>query len=150
MGMFINPLPSEPSNQLQSSPRPSPHPQFSLNNPFLDKKPLLDQSLLKLHTNNPSTRPAPIPKPIKLLTPSLNQLLPLDMLPMLLPQLSPPVPSLPQLLPPVPSLPQHSLMVVSWLVELMPMVLVLAVSSLVEPSLPQLLAPSLLSIKYAS
>merc|ERR1712043_64545 len=112
--------------------------QFSLSNPFLDKKPLLDQSLLKLHTNNPSTRLAPTPKPIKLLTPSLNPLLPLDMLPMLLPQLSPPVlslpqlsplvPSLPQLLPTVQSLPQHSLMVVSWLVELMPMVLVLAVS----------------------
>merc|ERR1712218_395597 len=57
--MFTNQLPSEPSNQLQSSPRPSPPAQSLPNNPFSELNQSLDQSPLKSMSNNQSTRPVP-------------------------------------------------------------------------------------------
>merc|ERR1712223_2251820 len=63
--MFTNQLPSEPSNQLQSSPRPSAPAQFLPKSQSSELNQLLDQLPLKSPTNNQSTRPAPTPKPIK-------------------------------------------------------------------------------------
>merc|ERR1712136_657947 len=92
--MFTNQLPSEPSNQLQSSPRPSLPAQSLPKSQFLE---------LKSPTSNQSTRPVPTPKPIKLHKPLLPQLLPLPQLPLVptpLPQLLPS----PQLASPLPQL----------------------------------------------
>merc|ERR1712212_924583 len=104
--MFTNQLPSEPSNQLQSSPRPSLPAQSLPKSQFSDLSQSSDQLPLKSPTSNQSTRPVHTPKPIKLLKPLLPQLLPWEPL-LLLPQLPlvlTPLPQLPMVLSPLPQL----------------------------------------------
>merc|ERR1712135_114521 len=74
--MFTNQLPSEPSNQLQSSPRPSLPAQSLLKSQFSELNQSSGQLPLKSPTSNQSTRPVPTPKPIELHKPLLPQLLP--------------------------------------------------------------------------